>query len=240
MWHSGVPLAIWVAIRPSRATQHDERTPWPGSPLARTACRTRARGERLALGVLRGLAGALEAVLLALLHARVAGEEAGAAQGGAEAFVGAHEGARDAVTHGAGLAAAAAADDFDGDVEAVGKLQQAQGAAHGLHEGLAREVLLGVAAVDGDAAVAVGVETDAGDGGLAAAGAVIIGVRVLRQGGSSRWAVVDVVVGGSSPPAPLRARRGVCARPAPAARGLPRRWAAATGWAAGPGAGDRG
>ena len=47
-------------------------------------CRTAGPRTRLALGVLRGLAGLLQAVLLALLLAGVAGEQPGLLQGGAQ------------------------------------------------------------------------------------------------------------------------------------------------------------
>src|SRR5258707_15864331 len=50
------------------------RGPTSGAPQGAGSARA------LALGVLRGLAGALEAVFLALLHTRVAREEAGVPQ----------------------------------------------------------------------------------------------------------------------------------------------------------------
>src|ERR1700720_4188041 len=72
---------------------------------------------RLALCVLRSLAGPLQAVLLALLHPRVAGQQACLLQSGPEVRVVLDEGTCDAVRDGAGLAAGAAADHLDADVE---------------------------------------------------------------------------------------------------------------------------
>src|SRR5262245_39662024 len=64
----------------------------------------RAAPPRLALRVLRRLAGPLEAVLLALLDARVARQQAGLAQQRASRLVGLGERARERVRDRAGLA----------------------------------------------------------------------------------------------------------------------------------------
>src|ERR687885_226407 len=58
----------------------------------------------LALGVLCGLACALEPILLAFLHARIACQEAVTAHGHAQPLVALDESACDGVAHGAGLA----------------------------------------------------------------------------------------------------------------------------------------
>src|SRR3989304_1518078 len=67
--------------------------------------------RRLALGVLRRLASALEAVLLALLGPRVAGQQTGGARGAAGVRMGADQGSRDAVADRPGLPREAAAGD---------------------------------------------------------------------------------------------------------------------------------
>src|SRR5262245_569251 len=72
---------------------------------------------RLALGVLGGLAGALESRLLALLDAGIAREEAGLAQRGAQFLIVRHEGARDSVGDGIGPGADAPAGHLRVDVE---------------------------------------------------------------------------------------------------------------------------
>src|SRR5215213_7844180 len=109
----------------------------------------RKRLGRLALRVLEALAGAGLPVLLALLLPRVAREEAGPLEGRAALGVGEHEGAGDAVAHGLGLGAVAAACDGRLDVVLIEDLEQLERLAHDHARGLADEVLVGGALVDG-------------------------------------------------------------------------------------------
>src|SRR3954470_16446141 len=101
-----------------------------------------ARAPRgLALGVLRGLAGALQAVLLAFLDARITGEEAGLAQRQAELFVLAEERAGDAVANCLRLAGHAAALHFRHDVVGAQRVGALQRLGDGLLVDEAREAL---------------------------------------------------------------------------------------------------
>ena len=129
------------------------------------------RRRRLALGVLRRLAGSLEPVLLAFLHPRIAGQEAGLAERQAMPLgVELEEGPGDAVADRAGLAGDAAALDLDHHVEAaLGPGDPERHADVGLVDRVP-EVLLERTAVDHDLALARQ-EPDAGDGRLAATGA---------------------------------------------------------------------
>src|SRR5450759_1825463 len=81
----------------------------PASPAGATA--------RLALRVLRSLAGPLQAVLLALLHPGVTGQQACLLEGRPEVWVVLDECAGNAMRDGPGLTAGAAADHLDADVE---------------------------------------------------------------------------------------------------------------------------
>src|SRR3970282_2847179 len=72
------------------------------------------------------------------------------------------------------LAGGAAAGNRDLDVELVGRLGQLARLAHDHARGLAAEELLDRTLVDGDLAIALA-QVDACGGGLAAAGAVILG-----------------------------------------------------------------
>src|SRR5512133_2507244 len=92
----------------------------PGARATIIACRAASPPARLALGVLRGLPGALQAVLLALLHPRVAGEEAGLAEREPVACrIRLQQRAGDAVADRARLTRGAAAGDLDHDVVAA-------------------------------------------------------------------------------------------------------------------------
>src|SRR5690349_6779626 len=135
----------------------------------------------LALGVLRGLARALEAVLLALLHAWVARQEAALAHRDAQFLVGTDKRARNAVPHSAGLAAHATAHYLDGNVEAVDQIDGTQRAAHRLHQRLAREILIRRTPVHNNIAVAIREEPDARHSSLAPARTVVIRPKILRQ-----------------------------------------------------------
>ena len=96
-----------------------------------------------------------EAVLLALLHSGVAGQEAGGLQSGAVLGVQAQQGAGHAVADGAGLAGDAAAGDGDNQVNLAQGVGGDQGLADQQLQGLQAEVLVDIAAVDGDGAGAV-------------------------------------------------------------------------------------
>ena len=137
----------------------------------------------LSLRELRSAAGGLEAVLLALLHSGVAGQEPGFLEGGAVGGIHLQQGAGDAVTDGAGLAGDAAAGDGGLDVHLALHAGGDQGLTDDELQGLKAEIIVDVAAIDGDGAGAVGEKTDAGDRALAAAGPVKIrllaGIHVL-------------------------------------------------------------
>ena len=143
------------------------------------ALRKTVQRGRLSLGELGSPAGGLETVLLALLHSGVAGEEAGLLQDGAVVLAGQQQGAGDAVAQSARLTADAAALDGGNDVH----LALAGGGHQGLTDdhlqSLQTEILVNIAAVDGDGAGAAGIDLDAGDRGLSAAGAVQIGLLRL-------------------------------------------------------------
>src|SRR5690606_31836618 len=80
----------------------------------------------------------------------------------------------DAQADGAGLAGGAAADGGRDDVEVLGVVGQFQRLAHDHARGLAAEELVERTAVDRDVAAALAQE-HAGGGGLATAGAVVLG-----------------------------------------------------------------
>src|SRR3712207_1267803 len=141
----------------------------------------------LALGELRPLACLLEPCLLTFLHARVAREVAAPLELAAQRRIGLDERARDAVPQRDGLRRHAAAVDARDDV-------QARVVARGLERLLgdaleldAREVLVEVAAVDAERALARA-EDHARDGALALAGGAIAGVggQVQRRVGDRR------------------------------------------------------
>ena len=128
----------------------------------------------LALGELRRATGGFEAVFLALLHTRIAREEAGLLQDGAILGVDQQQGAGHAVAQSAGLTGHAAALDGGNDVDLAELLGSGEGLTDDHLQGLETEILVDVAAVDGDSASAVLEEVNAGDGGLSTAGAVQI------------------------------------------------------------------
>src|SRR5690606_25951424 len=115
----------------------------------------------------------VQADLLALDFAGVAGHEAGLAQLRLQRVVILDQRTGDAPTDRTGLAGGAAAGNGDVDVELVGRLGQLERLAHDHARGLAAEELVDRALVDGDLAIALA-QVDAGGGGLAAAGAVIL------------------------------------------------------------------
>ena len=114
----------------------------------------------------------MEARLLALDLAVVAREEAGPLERRAQVLVGLAQGAGDAVTHGAGLAADAAAEHVDADVELAAGAGGLERHERDRLQDLATEVRVDLATVDDDLAGA-GAQGDAGDAGLALAGRAI-------------------------------------------------------------------
>ncbi len=80
---------------------------------------------------------------------------------------------------GAGLAGHAAAGDGGNDVHLAQGVGSGQGLANQQLQGLQAEVIVDVAAVDGDRAGAVGEQMHPGHGGLAAAGAIQIRLLAL-------------------------------------------------------------
>ena len=115
-----------------------------------------------ALGELGRATGSLQAVLLALLHARIAGEVAGLLDGGLVLFVCLDQRAGDAVTDRARLAGEAAALAVDEHVILAQGVGQNQRLTNDGLEGFVAEILLEVALIDDDIALA-GNETNASD-----------------------------------------------------------------------------
>src|SRR5579884_1047136 len=151
--------------RPCCARRNSEQRKLPSAMDGNFLCSLSSTQQwcELTLGVLRGLAGALEARLFAFLHARVAREEAGTAQRGLPFGIDAHEGAGQGVANGAGLPADAAAQHFDIHVVDVVQLKRAQGRVDGRQQSLAlSKVGLRLLAVHGHVALAVGIEAHAG------------------------------------------------------------------------------
>ena len=124
---------------------------------------------RLSLAELRCATSCFETVFLALLHTRIAREEAGLLQDGAILGVDQQQGAGHAVTQSAGLTGHAAALDGGNDVDLAELLRSGEGLTDDHLQGLETEILVDVAAVDGDSAGAVLEEANAGDGGLSTA-----------------------------------------------------------------------
>ena len=128
----------------------------------------------LALGELRCATSGLQTVLLALLHTRIAREETGLLQDGAVLGVDQQQSAGNAVAQSAGLTGNAAAFNGGNDVDLAELLGSGERLTDDHLQGLETEILVDVAAVDGDGAGAVLEEVNAGDGGLSTAGAVQI------------------------------------------------------------------
>ena len=83
------------------------------------------------------------------------------------------------MTQSAGLAGHAAALDGGNDVDLAELLRSGEGLTDDHLQGLETEILVDVAAVDGDGAGAVLKQVHTGDGGLAAASAVLVGILRL-------------------------------------------------------------
>ena len=143
-------------------------------------------GINSALGELRCATSGLQTVLLALLHTRIAGQEAGLLQNGAVLGVHQQQGAADAVAQRTGLAGHAAALDGGNDVHFAQGVGGVQRLTDDHLQRLQTEILVDAAAVDGDGAGAVLKQVHTGNGGLAAAGAVLVGILELLQGSCGR------------------------------------------------------
>ena len=137
------------------------------------------KSDLSALGELGSATGGLQTVFLTLLHTRIAGQEAGLLQDGAVLGVHQQQGAADAVTQGAGLTGNAAAFHGSNDIHLAQGIGGGQGLTDDHLQGLQTEVLVDIAAVDGDIAGTVLKQMHAGNGGLAAAGAVLVGILGL-------------------------------------------------------------
>src|SRR5581483_4764129 len=154
-----------------RENEQPHRTRDAHGGVAREAVSKAAPGWRLALAVLRGLAGLLETGLLAFLDAGVPGQEAGLLQHRAVGLGGGLvQGKNDAQAQRTGLAGDASAVDAGDHVVAAVELQHVEGLVDLLLVHLVREVRVERATVDLPLAGA-GDDPDAGHGLLAAAGA---------------------------------------------------------------------
>src|SRR6516165_2916541 len=161
-------MAKSIASRAVRSCPATPRT--PSVPKIRPMSVGPRTSQRLALGVLRSLAGLLEAVLLPLRRPRVAGEEAGLLQRRPVLRVDERERPRQPESQRAGLARDAAAADARDHVELALGADQHERLADDLLVHLVREVRVKRPAVDRPLAGARD-DADAGDGLLAAAGA---------------------------------------------------------------------
>src|SRR5882724_1338511 len=122
------------------------------------------------LAVLEAFARPGLAVFFAFAFAGIAGEQTLGLEGGAQIDVGLQKGTGDAVPDGAGLAVGAAALDVDADVKLAGGGRGGQRLGDDHPERVGGEISFERASVDGDLAGAGG-DADAGNGGLAPAGA---------------------------------------------------------------------
>jgi len=122
----------------------------------------------LALGELGSTTGGLQTVFLALLHTRIAGEETGLLEDGTVVGVDEQQSAGNAMAQSAGLTGHTAALDGGDDINLTEGLGRGEGLTDDHLEGLETEILVDVAAVDGDGAGAVLKEMHAGNGGLSA------------------------------------------------------------------------
>src|SRR5205823_3117059 len=132
------------------------------------------KAELSALGKLRRFASLVEAGLLALDNPGVALEEAGALERLAQVRISLDERPGDPVAHRPGLAARAAAVDAHADIERALDACDLQRAHRQLAVGEPRKVVLDRPAVEPSGAIA-GTQNHARDGGLALAGALVLG-----------------------------------------------------------------
>src|SRR6266550_3331976 len=171
-WRQMFPL--WRNTRMSRritSIRPSVVSPNPGVSYGRVSPR---RSAALALGVLRGFAGALEAGLLPFFHSRIPGQHAVLFQYRAHGQIGDAERPGDAMLHRAGLAGHAAAIDHGTDVEPFGAFRQLEGIDEDHLQHPPAEVLQRRLVVDHDRAIAW-IEADARDRVLAPSGAVVVG-----------------------------------------------------------------
>ena len=124
-----------------------------------------------ALAELGRPAGSLQTVLLAFLHTRIAGQQAGFLQGAAHFGISLAQGTADAVTDRAGLAGQTAAADVDHDVK-ITDIGQVHGLANRHLQGFKSEIIVDIALVDHDFAIA-GNQADAGNGFFATANSTV-------------------------------------------------------------------
>ena len=127
--------------------------------------------ELLSLGELRCTAGAFETVFLSFLHSRVAGQEASLLEHRTKGFVILQKRSCKTVTDRAGLTGHAAAGDAADDVELVVQFGHVEGLTNDELQRVETEVIVDISVVDRDLAGA-GIDTNARDGFLSAAGAV--------------------------------------------------------------------
>jgi len=137
------------------------------------------KGE-LTLAELETLASAGLAVLLAFFHTRIAREEPFRLQDGAEVGVQGEQRPGDAMANRADLARGAPAANIHMRIELVGGASDSHRLHHLAAHGFGWEIVIEGPAVDGDLA-GPGGETDAGDSGLAAAGAEMQWSLVFRN-----------------------------------------------------------
>src|SRR6478609_5431303 len=148
-----------------------------GRPLAGPPSWVPKLADESALRELEALARLGAAVLLALDHAAVAGQEAGGLDRGAQRRLELRQRLADAVLDRTGLAREAAAGDGAHDVVLAYAIGDPERLVDDQAQRRTREEHFLVAAVDGDLAGA-GLEPDAGDRVLAAAGGVGAALRV--------------------------------------------------------------
>jgi len=129
--------------------------------------------SKLALGELGRTTGGLQTVLLALLHTRIAGHEASLLQGFTQFRVRLAQSAADTMTDRASLARKATAANVHQHIEAAAHVGENEGLTNGHLQGFQTEIIINIALVDHNLAIA-GHETYAGNRRLAAANGVEI------------------------------------------------------------------
>ena len=129
---------------------------------------------RLSLGELGCATCSLQTVLLSFLHSGVAGHETSSLQRSAVLGVQGDQSAGQAMTDSASLAGNTAASDGNNDVNLAQHIGGDQRLTDNQLQGVQAKVLVDVTTVDDDGTGAVLVNTNTGDGGLPAAGAVKI------------------------------------------------------------------
>src|SRR3990167_2143782 len=144
----------------------------PGAGAGWRQPRPPVQKDRSALAELLAATGAVQTDLLTLDFTGIAGHETSAAQFGLQGSVEVDQSAGHAGTDGAGLAGFATAVHVDLDVERFEVARQGQRLLDDHDRGLTTKILIDGLAVDDDLASAL-LDEDAGDGGLATAGAVV-------------------------------------------------------------------